>query len=163
MTAALLAAVVLAFPQAPAQAPPQVQVESLPLRLESWKRGGRVDLVASEQGQSATYTGVPLKAVLEAALQGKPEMEALRSLSDAVLIVQGSDGYQALVSAAAVAMDSGGKKYLLAWERDGKPLSESEGSLRLIVPGDDKRVRWVRKITAISLVRLPKLPKPAAP
>ena len=84
-------------------------------------------------------------------------MAALRSLSDAVNLVRASDGYQAAVSAAAVAMDPKGERFLLALARDGKPLDEGQGPVRLVIPGDPQRVRWVRRIASCHLVRLPSL------
>ena len=74
-------------------------------------------------------------------------------------LVKASDGYQAAVSAAAVAMDPKGERYLLALRRDGQPLAKGQGPVRLIIPGDPQRVRWVRMVDSLRLVRLstPKL------
>lgn len=121
----------------------------------------RVKLQVDEDGKAVAYAGVPLRVVLESKLAGRgaDAMKDLRGLSDAVLLVRGSDGYQAAVSAAAVAMDEVGDRFLLALERDGRPLGEGQGPVRLIVPGDARRVRWVREVSAIDLVRLP-APKP---
>jgi hypothetical protein len=155
MTPCLALAIVLS---APAQLP-QVQVEPFPVDLPAWKKLKRAELEIIEDGKAVTYSGVPLRVVLNDALKGKPEMQALRDLSSAVLIVQATDDYQTAVSAAAVAMDKEGRRYLLAFERDGKALDERQGPVRLIIPGDEQHVRWVRMVSRIFLVRLPKLPQ----
>ncbi len=71
-----------------------------------------------------------------------------------MIVVRASDGYQAAVSAAEAAMDPKGERYLLALTRDGRPLGDGQGPVRLIVPGDPKRVRWVRMVASLHLVRL---------
>ena len=57
-----------------------------------------------------------------------------------------STTHQVAVSAeAAVAMDAKGEQYLLAFERDSKPLSDDQAPAKLIIPGDSMHVRsWIR-------------------
>ena len=50
--------------------------------------------------------------------------------------------------------------FLLALERDGRPLGEDQGPFRLIVPQDPERVRWVRNVSSIALVRLKEVHPP---
>jgi hypothetical protein len=40
---------------------------------------------------------------------------------------------------------------LLADRRDGKPLDNREGPLRLIVPGDKRHARWIRGVTTLEV------------
>lgn len=110
-------------------------------------------LTVKEGEQSIKYYGVPLRAVLATKLGDPKSMAKLRELSDAVLFVRGSDGYRAAVSAAEVAMDEKGERFLLALEREGKPLDERHAPLQLVIPGDPKRVRWVRNVIAVELAR----------
>ena len=63
-------------------------------------------------------------------------MQATRSLADAVIVLHSTDDYQVAVSAAAVSMDEKGERFLLALDRDGKPLLAGQGPVKLIVPGD---------------------------
>jgi hypothetical protein len=135
-------------------APASVGVETLSFDPDGWKKLEQVEIRVVEEGKPTVYGGVPLVRVLADRLRGENEMAALRSLSDAVILVRASDGYQVAVSAAEVAMDPKGERYLLALSRDGKPLAEAQGPIRLIVPADPKRVRWVRMVTSIHLVRL---------
>jgi hypothetical protein len=42
---------------------------------------------------------------------------------------------------------------LLADRRDGKPLSDREGPLQVIVPGEKKHARWVRQVVRLVVGR----------
>ncbi len=154
MITIFLASVVLA------QAPGSVTVDLLP--FDPAKLGGmeRVEVKVTEDGRSVTYSGVPLASIPGPGTKNPMTMPTLRALSDAVLLVRGSDGYQAAVSATAVAMDPKGERYLLAVARDGQPLAEGQGPVRLIIPADPKHARWVRQVVAIRLVKLDKLVGP---
>jgi DMSO/TMAO reductase YedYZ molybdopterin-dependent catalytic subunit len=149
-----------------ALAPPttaEVAVESLPFDPAAWKTRPQVEVKVTERGQTAVYAGVPLRTVLDDQLKDQKGMAGLRSLADAVLLVRAEDGYQATVAATAAAMDAKGERYLLALTRDGKPLAEGQGPVRLIVPGDPEHVRWVRGVVAIDLVRMPRPKAQAKP
>lgn len=137
--------------------PVTVQVEVLKFDAQSLKKASTVEVKVKEKGVEAIYKGVPLRAVLSAHLDGKVvEMADLRNLVDAVLIVKATDGYQAAVSACEVAMDETGAKYLLAVEKDGKPLDAKQGPIKLVIPGDPKPIRAVRMVSGVDLVRMPK-------
>jgi Oxidoreductase molybdopterin binding domain len=135
------------------QSPPAPS-ESLPFDVDALKKQERVELRVKEGDKEVTYRGVPLSVVLGAKSPNPKSMQALRSLSDAVLLVHATDGYQAAVSAAAVAMDKSGQRYLLALERNGQLLDETHGPIELIIPGDSEHVRWVRMVAGVDLVRL---------
>ncbi len=128
--------------------------EPLPFNLIELKGLPQVELTVTEQDKPVTYSGVPMAALLKPHLSGTDRMADLRKLSDAAILVHAKDNYQAVFSAAEVAMDNGGKKFLVAFERNGKPLDETQGPARVIVPGDPMKVRWVRMIDKISLVRI---------
>lgn len=152
MLALLLAS--LAIGLEPASFP--ATTEPLPFDVAALKALPQVEMKVTENGKSSVYSGVPLAALLEEPLKGGGgnEMASLRALADAVLLVKASDGYQVAVSAAAVAMDPKGERYLLAFRRDGKPLDEKLGPARLVIPGDPKHLRWVRMIKSFELIRL---------
>jgi DMSO/TMAO reductase YedYZ molybdopterin-dependent catalytic subunit len=151
MTIAMLATLILA------QASGPITVDLLPFDQAALKGMDQAEVRVSEEGQTVVYSGVPLAAILAKTSKDSGTMPGLRSLSDAVLLVRGTDGYQVAVSAVAVAMDTKGERFLLAIGRDGKPIGESQGPVRLIVPGDPKHARWVRNVAAIRLVRLDKV------
>ena len=81
-------------------------------------------------------------------------MAQIKELADAVVTVEAADGYRVAYSAAALAMDEDGSKYLLAFTKDGKPLGD-EGPARVIVPGEAKHVRWIRNVKSAELGRPP--------
>lgn len=128
-------------------------VEPLPFDPAAILAQPRTTLRATEQGRAVAYEGVPLASLLPPRPAGVAEMAALRGLSDAVIVVRGSDGYQVAISAAAVAMDPRGERYLLAVARGGKPLDDRDGPVQLVIPGDPMRVRWCRGVASARLVR----------
>lgn len=142
--------------------PATVQVEGLKFDPASiQKAASQVEVKVMEGGEAVTYKGAPLRSLLADRLKGPNAMADLRGLADSVLVVRASDDYQAALSAAEVAMDESGQKYLLATERNGKPLDPKQGVVKLIVPGDPQHVRWVRMVSGVDLVRMPKAkPKP---
>ena len=136
--------------------PETVQVEPLPFDLAAFRAMDQKEIRVTEKGQSVVYRGVPLRILLADYLKGGNAMVNLRDLSDAVILVRADDGYQTAVSAAEVAMDESGEGFLIAMERDGKPLGEDRGPARLVVPHDPKPVRWIYRITSADLVRMPR-------
>ena len=130
------------------------EVEPLPYNVAELKAMPRVELTVMEDGNKITYSGVPLSYLLKAHLTGSNRMADLRKLSDAAILIQAKDNYQAVFSAVEAAMDTDGTKYLIAFERDGRPLDDKQGPAKMIVPGDPIKVRWIRMIDKVSLVRV---------
>lgn len=136
-----------------------VTAERLPLDRASLEKQPQVERTVMEQGQKVVYRGVPLRAVLaeRASLaDAAAEQKAIHDLVDAVLLVRASDQYQTAVSAVAALLDAQGERYLLALQRNGKPLDSDHGPLMLITTQEPERVRWVRMITEVELIRLPR-------
>jgi hypothetical protein len=131
-----------------------VPVEALPFEPAAWKAMATTKLEVVEDGRTVVYGGVPLAIVLKDHLKGPNRMRDLRALVDAAILLNAKDDYHAVVSAAAVAMDPDGKKYLLAFTKDGQPLAEDRGPAELIVPGDTEHVRWIWQIASLNLVHL---------
>ncbi len=129
--------------------PGSVPGELLATKPDAIRSLPKVELKVGAGGQTVTYHGVALASVLASRSQPIEGMPGLRDLADAVLLIRGADGYQAAVSAAAVAMDPKGERYLLATSRDGQ-----DRPAQLIIPGDPKHARWVRDVVAVRLVRL---------
>ena len=144
MIATLVAVLILS-----AGGPGPVTMELLPTKPEVLATLPQVVLKVEGEGKAVTYSGVALASVLASRAKPVEGMPGLRDLADAVLLVRGVDGYQAAVSAAAVAMDPKGERYFLASARNGEPRPA-----QLIIPGDAKHVRWVKDVVAIRLVRL---------
>lgn len=140
---------------------PTVRVEPLPFDAAALRANekARVTVRVTEKGQEASYGGIPLRVLLLGESREKTSMGKLRELADAVVLVRADDGYQAAISAAEIAMDTKGERYVLALEKDGKPLEKPLGPVRLLVPADPEHVRWVRMVSSVELIRLPKVVK----
>jgi hypothetical protein len=149
----MIGPVVVAVLLAAAPGAASFSVEALPFEPEAWAKAEPVQVTVMEEGDSVTYAGVPLAAVLKGRLKGRSVMAELRSVSDAIILVKARDGYQAAVSAVAAAMDPKGERYVLAIRRNGKPLGDGQAPVKLVIPGDPMRVRWVRMVSALQLIR----------
>lgn len=64
------------------------------------------------------------------------------------------DGYRVAFSLGELGADLGRTRVLVAIAADGRALGESDGPLRLVVPGDGRQARWVRQLERI-VVRAP--------
>lgn len=102
--------------------------------------------------KDAVYAGYNLADVLldAGAKIGKGELRG-KELA-AYLVVEAADGYKVTFAIAEIAPEFTDKTILLADTRDGKPLSEQNGTWQLIVPDDKRHGRWVRQIVSIKVV-----------
>lgn len=151
-----LIGVLLSAPGLSAQESPRVVVypvtgDSVVFDAQALARLPRAEVNGSEHGRSGTFAGVALQSVLTAA---GVRVDSLRgqSLRD-VAIVEAADGYRVAFSLAELATDLGGLAVLVADRRDGAPLAESEGPLRLVVASDNRPARWVRQVRVVRVVR----------
>ncbi len=109
-----------------------------------------VTYLSGEDTISATYTGVLLWDLLSAA-QPNYNANVRNDRLSMLLVVTGSDGYQAVVALAEIDPEFGDKPVLLAYDENGTPISDDLGGLRLVVPGDERGGRYVRGVANISL------------
>ena len=65
--------------------------------------------------------------------------------------MEASDGYRADFALAELDPDFSDKMILLADRRDGKPMAEPVGPLRLIAPDDKRPARWVRMVESVAV------------
>jgi DMSO/TMAO reductase YedYZ molybdopterin-dependent catalytic subunit len=114
---------------------------------QDWKQLKHTSLVATNahERKTATYSGVPLRDLLKEA--GVPSGDNLRGKALATcFVVTAADGYQVTFSIAELDESIGNLQVLVADSEDGKPLAQSSGLLRLIVPEDKRQARWVRMV-----------------
>ncbi len=114
------------------------------------------------KGVESTWDGVAVSDLLTKA--GARVGEKLRggAMAD-YLVVEASDGYRAVFALPEVDPAFTDRVVLLADRRDGRPMAEPEGPLRVVVPGEKKHARWVRQVTRLTLRRAPTVPAvPAA-
>jgi len=105
---------------------------------------------------AAIYRGVLLKDVLDAAkLQLDPNIK--NDALSRVITAYGSDGYHVAFSYGEIDPDFGGQPILVAFEKNGQPLTESDGAVEIVVPGDNLAGRWVKNLVNLTVTA------PAAP
>ena len=92
-----------------------------------------------------SFTGVLLWSLIQAA-GGLDDTAKGAELRHAIRITA-KDGYVVVGSTGEIAPDFGGKEAIIAYERDGKPLSD----VRLVMPGDKRGGRNVRDIVSIKV------------
>lgn len=102
-------------------------------------------------GKTHRYSGVPLSAILAAAgavAGGKLHGPALRK----TLRVTGHDGYEVAFALAELDPAFAPRPIILADSRDGKPLPDGDGPWQIIVPGERKPGRWVRRVATLRVL-----------
>jgi hypothetical protein len=111
-----------------------------------------VKVTASEHSSGPiTFEGVTLKSVLEKAGITFGESMKGKRLANC-LLVEAADGYRAVMALPELDPAFTDKQTLLAFLRDGKPLSEKEGPYRIVIPEEKRMARWVRQVTALKIV-----------
>jgi hypothetical protein len=109
--------------------------------------------VTDEKGTPAEYGGVPVAEILEKA--GAPLGTSMKGPNMAVgLVARAPDGYQVLFSLAEFDPAFSDRVIILADHRDGKPLDNREGPLRIIVPGDKRHARWIRGVDTLEVLKV---------
>ena len=108
--------------------------------------------VTDEKGTPAEYDGVPVAEILEKA--GAPLGNSMKGPNMAVgLVAHAPDGYEVLFSLAEFDPAFSDRVIMLADRRDGIPLDNREGPLRIIVPGDKRHARWIRGVDTLEVFR----------
>lgn len=97
--------------------------------------------------ESGTYTGALLWTVLDRA--GFIDDPGKNARFRHAILVTGSDGYGVALSEGEIDPLLEAKSVILAYEKDGKPLSGG-GAIRLIVPGDKHGGRAVRDVASVT-------------
>jgi DMSO/TMAO reductase YedYZ molybdopterin-dependent catalytic subunit len=103
--------------------------------------------------KGASYEGVSLAEVLRF---GSVSFEKHpRDRAASYVLVQGGDGYRAVLALAEVDPKVADKVVILADRLDGKPLPAGAGPYRLVVPGDKIPSRWVKQVVRVGVYRHP--------
>ncbi len=126
-----------------------------------WKQLKHTSLSATNahENKAATYSGVPLRDLLKDA--GVPSGEGLRGKALAIyVVISAADGYQVTFSLGELDESIGNLTVLVADSEDGKPLGQTAGPLRLVVPSDKRPARWVRMVKSIRVVASPSATSP---
>lgn len=114
----------------------------------------RVD-VTEQDGEKITYEGVPLQEILKKA--GIPFGRQMRGKALAgYVLAEAKDGYAVVFGLGELDPDLGGVRAIVADKRDGKPLFEYQGPVRLVIPADKEGARSVRMLEKLEVVKLRK-------
>lgn len=98
--------------------------------------------------------GVPLLALLRAGGAMPPGRLPLAHLARYV-VADARDGLRVVFSLAELDPETGGREVFVVDRCDGKPLSDEDGPLRLLVPGDARPARALRQLEALTVVVAP--------
>jgi hypothetical protein len=108
---------------------------------------------ASVRGTTAAFQGVPLSDVLSKV--ATPSGDQFRgTVASYYVVVQGADGYRAVLSWAEVDPTFTDRKVWLVTARDGKPLTEKDGPFMTMVPDDKRQSRWVHQVVEVSIQKV---------
>lgn len=103
-------------------------------------------------GKDTAFEGIELGELLK--LAGVKFGEELRGKQLALfLVVDAADGYRAVFALPELDHGFTDRIILLADRRDGKPLAEKEGPLRIVVPDEKRQARWVRQVISLTIRR----------
>jgi hypothetical protein len=112
-----------------------------------------VKVTTGASGVSATFDGVPLKAVLERAGIGFGETLKGKRLASC-LLVEAADGYRVVIALPEIDAAFTDKQIVLAFLKDGKPLDDKERPYRIVMPDEKRMARWVKQVTALKIVNV---------
>jgi len=111
-----------------------------------------VKVTASEHGSApVSFEGITLKSLLEKAGITFGESMKGKRLTNC-LLVEAADGYRAVIALPELDPAFTDKQTVLAFLRDGKPLSEKEGPYRIVIPEEKRMARWVRQVITLKIV-----------
>jgi hypothetical protein len=110
-----------------------------------------VKVTSSTSGESATFEGVTLEAVLERAGVKFGETLKGKRLASCVL-VEAADGYRVVIALPELDLAFTDKQILLTFLKDGKPLNDKEGPYRIVIPDEKRMARCVRQVTGLKIV-----------
>jgi DMSO/TMAO reductase YedYZ molybdopterin-dependent catalytic subunit len=109
--------------------------------------------IADQDGTKIAWEGVPLREILKRA--GVPLGKDLRGKALAsYVLAKAHDGYQVAFTLGELDGEFGNESVIIADKRDGKPLFEYQGPLRLVCPNDKAGARSVRMLETLEFVRL---------
>ena len=113
-----------------------------------------VTYVSGTSTVTASFTGVPLWQIISAA-QPNFNSDIKNYKLGMYIVVTGTDDYQAVIAWGEIDPDFAAQPILLAYEQDGKPITDTQGPIRLIVPSDKHGGRYVSGVADISLRHAP--------
>ena len=115
----------------------------------------RVSFTFDAHGHKHVYEGPLLIDVL--AKVGTPTGKAIHGPEMAdVVLVKASDGYQVAFGLAELDAGTRSNRVILADKVDGAPLSDKDGSFKVVAEGDLRPARSARMVSEVEVLRLAK-------
>lgn len=110
-------------------------------------------VVTDEHEKTAEYRCVTFQQLLERA--GAVNGKAIKGerLTD-YLVVTAADNYRVLFALPEIDALFANRKVFLCHTKNGHPLPDAEGPLRVLVPDEQRHARWVRHVTEIAIRHL---------
>lgn len=120
--------------------------------MEMEPRYVTVTMVGHSKGyiERCTYKGTPLKDVMLAA--GYTGTRGPDVGIEDIIRVIGSDGYGCVLSWTEVFDQDDSRNIILAYEKDGKPLEEGEGPIRIVTANDSYVGRYIKDVVQVDAV-----------
>jgi DMSO/TMAO reductase YedYZ molybdopterin-dependent catalytic subunit len=134
--------------------------QPLSLKRADLRSMPRLTLKAREKNQEEiTFEGVALAEIIK---RSKPRLseKCCDNAANTCVIIYAADKFRAVFSLPEIDASFSDHKILLADQRDGKSLADSQGPLKLIVPDEKIHDRWVRQVKTIEIVRVTPSTKP---
>src|SRR6185295_18777948 len=103
------------------------------------------------KNEESTARALSLLTLIQAA---RPRLDPKRKnhLLAFAVFVRAKDGYTTSFSLGELLPEQGKREVWIALDRNGKPLPEAEGPVRLLVIGEEKPARWTFGVTRIQVV-----------
>jgi len=113
----------------------------------------QTEVTATEDGATHTFRGPTLRDLMT--LVGAPAGRGLRGPAMTMaLVAEASDGYVVGFMLSEVDPQFGNRTAIVALTQDGASLPEGDGPLRIVLPDDPFRARWVRQLARVRLVQV---------
>ena len=121
------------------------------ISAQSWAALPRASVQAIDHdGKEVTFDGVAARELLK--LANAPLGKSLRGKNLTFYVVaEAADGYRAVYALTEFDADFTERIILIADRRNGQPLAEKEGPLRIVVPGEKRQARWLRELVRLDL------------
>ncbi|MCC7438289.1 MAG: molybdopterin-dependent oxidoreductase [Armatimonadetes bacterium] len=127
--------------------------DSLSLTLDDLRVMPRDSVQLSHDGESHWFYGVRLNELFRRA--GVPTGRSLRGdAMNLVMRLSAADGYRVTLSLSELEPDFTDRTTVVAYQMDNAPLTEKDGPLRLIISGEKRGARMIRKLTDIRIVKV---------
>jgi len=102
----------------------------------------------------STFEGIALRSILEkAGIRFGDTLKGKRLAS--YLLASGADVFRVVIALPELDPSFTDKQVLLAFLQDGKPLAPKEGPFRIVMPDEKRMSRWVKQVTALTIVDAP--------